>query len=147
MSETSSNPSENIEAAYDALVGVSEMIQEQNYASLAQFFDHLFSAFSKQLSSSVIPESVESSYSGIHLGENYEENDFVKMANGFLNNQVIHAKYAFKILRDAVGILKKMENIRSCDFNLAKTELPGVVIVGDLHGNFKVFKFNLYFVF
>jgi hypothetical protein len=73
----------------------------------------------------------------------------LKMANSFLNNQTIHAKYALKILTDATNLMKKMDNIRSCDLNQSKTNLPGVVIVGDLHGNFKVFKkiliFNVYF--
>ena len=133
---------ENIDEAYDALVGVSEMLQEQNYSSLAQFFDHLFAAFSKQLNTSIVPGIVESSYTGIHLGETYEENDFVKMANSFLNNQTIHAKYALKILSDGVNLLKKMDNIRSCDLNQSKTELPGVVIVGDLHGNYKAYVCN-----
>ena len=128
---------EDMNAALNAIVGVSEMLQEQNYASLAQFFEHLFAAFAQHFQKAILPETVESSYSGVHLGAQYEENDFVKMANGFYQNQQLHAKYALKILRDSVSVLKKMENIRMCDFNASQSNLPGVVIVGDLHGSFK----------
>jgi hypothetical protein len=135
---TSTSPiqDENMDEALDAIVGFSEIIQEQNYVSLSQFFEHLFSAFAEHFQTAIQPEVVESSYTGVHLGAQYEENDFVKMANGFYKNQPLHAKYALKIMSDSVKVLKKMENIRTCDFNASKTNLPGVVIVGDLHGNF-----------
>lgn len=136
MSRAESIVSEQMDEAFDSIVGFTEMIQERSYASLAQFFEHLFAAFSENFKTTLIPDTVETSYAGVHLGAEYEENDFVKMINGFNKNQPIHAKYAYQILTDGVKKLKQVENIRICDLNQAVTQLPGVIIVGDLHGNF-----------
>ena len=94
--------------AINALVEVNEMIQERNYATTAKFFNDLYSLVSSKMKNSlVIPEEVESSYVGVHINEIYEESDLLKMIEGFRTNQLIHAKYAMKILTDAI---KNFEN-------------------------------------
>jgi hypothetical protein len=123
-----------VNEAFEALISLTEMVQERNYASLAQFFEHLFATYSDKFRSCLKPDTIESNYTGIHFGKIYEENDFLKMIDAFSNNQQLHAKYAVQILSHAVEKLKKMENIRTCDSTNSQT--PAIVIVGDLHGNF-----------
>lgn len=126
---------DEIENAFDALISVSEVLQERNYVSMSLFFDHIMHTFRDKLYSTPIPKNIESSYDGIQLSDNYAESDFNKLLDGFMNNEPLHAKYASKILRDAAAQLGKYENLRACDFTRSKTKLTGIVIVGDLHGS------------
>ena len=120
--------------ALNALVGVCEMEQERNYASMSRFFDDLFAAF-HNFKNLIVPHTVEQSYTGIHLNNKYEESDFLKLVEQFRNNKILHAKYSLQIVKDALKKHKTFPNISQCD--LSKSSLPGAIIVGDLHGSFK----------
>ena len=126
--------------AMDALVLVSEMIQEKDYISMAKFFNDMFSAYGSQMKKEVVPESIEPSYSGIHLGEKYEDSDFMQLVDNFDKGNMIHAKYALKIIDDATNRFKRYSNIALLDVKKMQNKLRGFVIVGDLHGSFKDLK-------
>ncbi len=130
------------ENAINALINVNEMIQERNFTSMSNFFDDLYSLVNAKLKNKDIqPDNVESSYVGVHINETYEESDFLKMIEGFKSNQMIHAKYALQILKDAIINFEKQPNISNLDLRLHNTRL-NTIIVGDLHGNFK----DLYYI-
>ena len=82
--------------ALNSLINICEMEQERNYASMSKFFDDLFTVF-HNFKNTRIPQFVETTYTGIHLNDTYEENDFLKMIEQFRNNKILHAKYAFVI--------------------------------------------------
>ena len=129
-------------SAINALVVVNEMIQERNYTSLSKFFDDLFSLINLKIAGNVIqPERIESSYVGLHINDVYEESDFFKMIESFRANQMIHAKYAIQILKDAIRNFEKQPNISELNLTLHKSRLD-TIIVGDLHGNFR----DLYYI-
>ena len=123
--------------ALNAIVGITEMDQERNYTSMAKFFDDLFTAYSSKLNQAIEPDTIESTYAGVHLNDVYEEGDFMNMVEGFNQGKMIHAKYALQILRDAIAKFERMPNVSVVDFNKSKTQLPSCIIVGDLHGSFK----------
>lgn len=83
----------------------------------------------------IVPNIVEDTYIGVHLNENYEENDLLEMLKDFRSNKMIHAKYALKIIKDAIQVFETYSNIENC--NSSESGLPSVIIVGDLHGSFK----------
>jgi hypothetical protein len=130
--------------ALNSLVNITEIINERSYASLAKFFDDLLSVYNSKIKtqSEDEPETIEPTYAGIHLNQKYEEEDFLRMIEEFNNQRSLHAKYAIRILKDAIENLSKHSNISYCNFPNARTKLPGVVIVGDLHGSFK----DLYYI-
>jgi len=80
-------------------------------------------------------DSVEIAYASVHLNESYEENDFFLMLDDFRSNKMIHTNYALQIINDSIKLFKTHSNIRSCD--IGQSNLPAVIIVGDLHGSFK----------
>lgn len=135
------NPTQDeLYSSFKKLADVSELLQEKNYVENVQFFGDLFTAFTQKISNTIYPESIESNYTGIHLGSQYEEFDLTQMIEGFYRKQLLHAKYICQIIKDARRKLKLDEfnkNIRECNLNYVKTDLQGVIIVGDLHGNFK----------
>jgi hypothetical protein len=118
--------------ALDAVLNLIEMVQEQSFTSMATFFDDLFAAYASNFKKETEPESVEASYTGIHLNRTYEENDFSKMVDEFKNGNRIHAKYALQIIRDSIAAFEKYPNVRE-----TKISNSSCVIVGDLHGSFK----------
>lgn len=128
--------------ALDALVGITEIFKEQGYVSMAKFFDSLFSAFSFKFGSQVTPETVDETYTGIHLNKSYEEGDLMLMIESFRNGHILHAKYALQILNDAIKLFEKLPAITVCDLKKTKTQLKGVLVVGDLHGSFR----DLYYI-
>ena len=83
----------------------------------------------------IVPDSVESTYTGLHLNKIYEENDFNQMIDDFRANKMIHAKYALQIINDALELFKTYSNVQRC--RLEQSSMPALVIVGDLHGSFK----------
>lgn len=128
--------------AINALVVVNEMIQEQNYTSISRFFDDLFSLINSKIANKTLqPEVVEASYVGVHLNEAYEESDLIKMIEGFRMNQMIHAKYAIMILKDAIRNFEKQPNVAELNLTDHKSRLD-TIIVGDLHGSFR----DLYYI-
>lgn len=127
--------SDDVENAFDALISVSEVLQERNYVSMSLFFDHVMHTFRDKLDSTPIPKQIEASYKGIQLSDNYAESDFNRLLEGFMKNEPLHAKYALRILKDAATQLAKYENLRASDLTRCKTKLSGFVIVGDLHGS------------
>ena len=128
--------------AINALVLVNESIQEQNYTTMANFFDDLFTLIKNKITDDAkYPDTVESSYVGVHINEKYEESDFLKMIEAFRGNQMIHAKYALQILNDAIRNYEKQPNIPQLNLNQHKSRAD-TIIVGDLHGSFK----DLYYI-
>lgn len=119
----------------NALVQVCEQEQELNYISMTKFFDDLFTIFHNLNSLSSLPEIVESTYTGLHLTQTYNEEEFIKMLEQFRGYKVIHAKYALQIINDALKLHKTYSNIEKC--NLNESALNEVIIVGDLHGSFR----------
>jgi hypothetical protein len=101
---------------------------------MSKFFDDLFSCF-HNFRNTIIPTRIESSYTGMHLSDEYKESDFLKLVNEFQNNRMLHAKYSLQIVSEALKMHKNFPNISVCD--LSKSTLSSVVIVGDLHGSFK----------
>lgn len=131
--------SQNEIDALNSLVKLTETYQEQGHVTMCNFFDDLFSAFSFKFTKEIFPTEIESSYTGIHLNQTYEQADFVLLIESFRNKKMIHAKYALQIIKDASSILETFSNIQECDLN--KSNRP-VIIVGDLHGSFK----DLYYI-
>lgn len=128
---------EEINESFAILSNIAEYIQEKNYVlSSTEFFEDLISSFAEKFSNPLYPDEIESDYTGIHLGPAYEESDFSQMIESFSHNQTLHAKYVWKILFESRQKYKLAKNISECNLNISKTELPGVIIVGDLHGNF-----------
>ena len=123
--------------AFDSIVPIAEMFQERSYTLMSKFFDDLFAVYSSKMEKPYIPDQIDSNYTGIHLNDAYEEADLIKMIESFKNGQMIHAKYALKILSDAINVFQARSNVSECNFKKAKTKLPSCIIVGDLHGSFK----------
>ena len=74
--------------ALNALVGLCESEQEKNHVSMAKFFDDLFTVFCSNTQES-IPQFVESSYTGIHLNDTYEEGKLTVKIYHFVINCII----------------------------------------------------------
>jgi hypothetical protein len=123
--------------AFDAIVGISEMLQERNYTTMSKFFDDLLAVYAPNMQKPLEPDHIDASYTGIHLNEAYEESDLLKMLESFKNGQMIHAKYALKILHDAIELFQKYPNISECNMKKVRTQLPACIVVGDLHGSLK----------
>ena len=124
--------SDDVENAFDALISVSEVLQERNYVSMSLFFDHVMHTFRDKLDSTPIPKQIEASYKGIQLSDNYAESDFNRLLEGFMKNEPLHAKYALRILKDAATQLAKYENLRASDLTRCKTKLSGFVLNGTI---------------
>jgi len=101
--------------ALNAIVGITEMEQERDYASLAKFFADMFVAYSAKISNVLEPKEIEENYTGIHLNEDYNEDDFVKLIESFKVGNMLHAKYAARIIKDASVKLSNLPNIPVCD--------------------------------
>lgn len=114
------------------VLDVVEMNQERNHISNSHLFDELLNAYASKLNANLLlPISFSKDYTGVHLGQVYEEADFKLMLKLFKNNGVLDAFYALKILNDADRLLSQLRNINQCD-----ATQQGCIIVGDLHGNF-----------
>jgi hypothetical protein len=77
---------------------------------------------------------VSQGYAGLNLGKLYEDNDLKLLIKSFKHNQLLDAYYALKIIEDARTKLAELPNIREC--RITEPNEPGVIIIGDLHGNF-----------
>ena len=119
-------PSQQENEALNAIVGITEMHQERNYASLAKFFNDMFAAFSFKLNKVLEPKEIETNYTGIHLNETYEEGDFNDMIESFNEGRIIHAKYALQILKSAIEKFEKMPNVSVAD---SKYDNLGFILV------------------
>lgn len=108
-------PSQQEKEALNSIVGITEMHQERNYASLAKFFDDMFAAYSSRITKVLEPKEIEENYTGVHLNEQYEEGDFIDMIESFNEGKIIHAKYALKILKSAIEKFERMPNVSVCD--------------------------------
>lgn len=136
MSATDLRKDESIKNALTDVLNCIEMEEEREYVSTSDLFDCLFQAYSSKLDPSNVVITVEKSYVGLHLGA-YEEPDFMQLIQSFENYEFLHAFYALKIIKDATELLRKMPNIRTCQVN---NENETLVVVGDLHGNFRDLK-------
>jgi hypothetical protein len=130
--------------ALNSLVSLTEYVQERNYSKMAKFFNDLMAAYAVKLNSKgnntvqLVPDQVEPAYTGVHINtEKYEEADFYRMLDAFKSSQMIHAKYALKIVQDAIEKLENFSNISHCNLKKSQTSLPAVLIVGDLHGSMR----------
>ena len=84
------------------VLDVVEMNQERNHISNSHLFDELLNAYASKLNANLLlPISFSKDYTGVHLGQVYEEADFKHMLKLFKNNGVLDAFYALKILNDA----------------------------------------------
>ena len=123
--------------AMDAVVLMSEIINQKKRHSKTGNYDEFFPSYGSNLKQVLAPiESVESSYGGLHLGDTYEETEFLKLVEYFHNGQMIHIKYALKIVEDALNKFKNYSNIVYCNSSKMSAKL-GFLVVGDLHGSFK----------
>ena len=55
---------------------------------------------------------IEPNYTGPHISENFNENDFEKLLHSFRNNETLHTRYAVMILNKAIAFLKTLPNAR-----------------------------------
>jgi hypothetical protein len=119
--------------ALNSIVELTEMLQEQDYVSMSDFFDDLFKTYESKFNTGKIeyPHAADPEYTGIHLGPQPESNDLRKMINSFKEGQMIHAVYALQILSKAITKLEECKNI-----NKVKID-SDAIIVGDLHGSLK----------
>ena len=132
-----------------------EYLDERDSVKLSQLYDDLFATFLEENQAKKIQIDLDENYTGLKFGEKFEETDLNDMINDFRSNRKIHAKYALKIIDEAINLLKKQPNIR--ELNLDQSLNSECVVVGDLHGHFDDFllilnKFNIpgkscYFVF
>lgn len=102
---------------------------------------------------------IEPNYTGPHISENFNENDFEKLLHSFRNNETLHTRYAVMILNKAIALLQTLPNINeiscidqqlnlisptSSTSSLVSTKNVNineqidfrVNVVGDLHGQF-----------
>jgi serine/threonine-protein phosphatase with EF-hand domain len=128
--------SRDINNALTAVLNCVEMEEERHFVSTADLFNDLFQAYSLKVDPTKVVE-VETSYVGLHLGE-YEASDFERLITSFSNFENLHALYTLKIINDAKELLKKLPNIQKCSLNCSSDNL---VLVGDLHGNFRDLKY------
>jgi serine/threonine-protein phosphatase with EF-hand domain len=128
--------SRDINDALTAVLNCVEMEEERYFVSTADLFNDLFQAYSLKVDPTKII-TVENSYVGLHLGE-YEASDFERLVQSFSNYENLHAFYALKIINDAKELLKKVPNIQTCTI---KSNADNLIIVGDLHGNFRDLKY------
>ena len=128
--------SRDMNNALTAVLNCVEMEEERHFVSTADLFNDLFQAYSLKVDPAKVIE-VETSYVGLHLGE-YEASDFERLLTSFSNFENLHAIYTLKIINDAKALLKKMPNIQKCSL---KSSSDNLVLVGDLHGNFRDLKF------
>jgi len=111
-------PSQQETDALNSVIGITEMHQERNYASLAKFFDDMFAAYSSRINKVLEPKEIEDNYTGVHLNETFEEGDFIDMIESFNEGRIIHAKYALKIVLSAIAKFERMPNVSVCDSRL-----------------------------
>jgi hypothetical protein len=150
MEASSTNDNESMEIdeeqeALNSLVNLTEYVQEQNYSKMTKFFNDLMAAYSVKLNSKennntvqLVPELIEPAYTGVHIStEKYEETDLHRMLDAFKSKQIIHARYALKIVQDAIEKLENFSNISHCNLKKTQTQLPAILIVGDLHGSLR----------
>ena len=128
--------SRDMNDALKAVLNCVEMEEERYYVSTADLFNDLFQAYSVKVDSTKVI-TIESSYVGLHLGE-YEASDFDRLVTSFSNYEILHAQYTLKIINDAKELLKKIPNIQKC---VMKNSSENLIIVGDLHGNFRDLKY------
>lgn len=146
--------SEDDKLAFEILNSL-EYLEERESVTLATIFDSFFRAYADDNKTPVSTShiDIDQDYNGLKLGENFEEGDFKAMFHDFRNNRPLHAKYAIRIVEEAIEVLKRMPNIR--EFELKEDEC--CIVVGDLHGHFDdlasiISRFNIpgkthYFVF
>ncbi|CAF0719126.1 unnamed protein product [Brachionus calyciflorus] len=130
-----------------------EFLEERESIKLSELFDNLFATFLEENQAKEINIEIEPNYNGLKFGEEFEEGDFKQMLRDFRSGRSIHAKYAVKIIDEAIKLLKKLPNI--CEFSMNDND--ECIVVGDLHGHFEdllsiLNRFNIpgkyyYFVF
>ena len=94
-----------------------EYLDERDSVRLTQLYDNLFATFLEETQAKQIKIEVEENYNGLKFGNKFEENDFHDMIREFRQNRKIHAKYASKIIKEAIRILETQPNIRDMDLN------------------------------
>lgn len=130
--EQSLDRDKEIQAALIHVLDVVEMNQERNYISNSLLFDELLNAYACKLTTNLlVPISCSKDYTGVHLGQLYEDDDLKLMLKMFKHNGVLDAFYALRILNDAEKQLSRLGNV-----NMVDASQQGCIIVGDLHGNF-----------
>jgi serine/threonine-protein phosphatase with EF-hand domain len=148
------NPQTDDDLAFKILNKL-EFSEEQDTLKLPELFDSLFITLLPEKQAKEIEIVVEPNYSGLRLGDVFEETDFDQMFHEFTTStRKIHALYAAKVFDKATELLKPLPNIP--ELKLADKN-DTCVVVGDLHGHFNdlvsiVNKFgppgkNSYFVF
>lgn len=103
-----------ITEALKNVLDIVEMEQEREYVSNAELFDQLLTAFSSELTSQLVPTEVAKDYTGVHLGQMYEDNDLKQLLNSFKISQTLDPFYSMRILNDAKEKFRTLPNIRVC---------------------------------
>ena len=113
-----------------------EYLDERESVKLSQLYDNLFATFLEEHQAKEIKVEIEENYNGLKFGEKFEENDFNDMVNDFRHNRKIHAKYAIKIIDEAIRILNLQPNIRNIDLNASLNDECIVVVIKNMFNEY-----------
>lgn len=114
-----------------AAFNVSQLIEyaeEQDHLNLNKFFSRWISLIknaksdeevSKYISHSIQTDPVSSEneikiepdYTGMHLSENFSQEEFERLIESFKRGQTLHTRYALIILNKAIEYLKAQKNV------------------------------------
>jgi len=102
-----------------------------------EFFEDFLTVFHSLKHLKLPNLNVEQSYKGIHLTPgSYHADVFVNLIEQFRNNQILHIKYAFQLVNEAILYFSNYSNICRCNMS-NDIETKGCIIVGDIHGSFR----------
>ena len=128
-----------------------ELIKNKSNEEVTKYISTSIQDDQSQLSESDI--KIETDYKGVHLSEEFNETDFVKLLDSFHTGQTLHTKYSLLILNKAIEYLKTIPNVNEIsvlDDERQKLSVElnedvdfRVNVVGDLHGQF----IDLYTIF
>lgn len=149
---------DRLKAREKAAFNINQLIEyaeEQDHLNLNKFFFRWIKlikntnneeVLTKYVSSSIQEDfnqinenqiKIEANYTGLHLSDSFNEDEFQKLISSFRNNEVLHTRYALLILNKAIEYLKTLPNINeiNCLEQVDNSEFK-VNVVGDLHGQF-----------
>ena len=154
---------DRLKAREKAAFNINQLIEyaeEQDHLNLNKFFNRWIKLIKNKphdevnnyISSSIQDDQsqisegkiiIEPTYTGIHLNEEFNEEDFVKMLQSFKNQEILHTKYVLMILNKAINVMKSLGNINDieCASPLNSTETTDfrVNVIGSFHFIFKTF--------
>lgn len=146
-----------------AAFNVSQLIEyaeEQDHLNLNKFFsrwisliknakserdvsDYVSTSIQSDVVSSEKEIKIEPDYTGMHLTEPFNQEDFERLLNEYKSGKTLHTVYALMIINSAIEYLKTLGNVNELRSEIIDGQDNKVTVVGDLHGQF----LDLYTIF